>query len=391
LKVRRGARRGRRLRAPLRLAALRSGIRYTRVFEDGETDRCALAVAPGARVLVIASAGDRALDAVAWGAGHVIAVDPVPAQLRLTALKVAAAGVLDSADLIALFSLGRHADARRLYAGLLRPRLAAVDQRYWDRWIGLFAIGLHEHHLLGRAVAMGGVLLRVIGGRTLRRMIDETLDSAAQARLYESRLRRRYWNPVTRWVLGRNTVVRLFTANRAERRGMLSGRFHEWLEPNMSRVVATSLVRENAYWMPIIGGRPVEPDHETAWLRPASIETLRTAPARVRLARGSVVDVVNALPAGSLDAAALSNVPDWLTASELEWLWVGLAHALAPGGRAVMRSTLQPPPRPPRAAVPALVIDEAASTELTLGERTGIFAAVTLLIRHPPGRGRERM
>ncbi len=204
---------------------------------------------------------------------------------------------------------------------------------------------------------MGGALLRVVGGRTLRRMIDEAPDAATQGRLYESRLRRRYWNPVTRWVLGRNGVVRWFAANRAERRGMLAGRFHEWLEANISRVVATTLIRENPYWMPIIGGRPAEPDHETAWLRPASIDALRTAPARIRLARGSVVDVVNTLPAGSLDAASLSNVPDWLTASELERLWVGLAHALAPGGRAVMRSTLQPPPLPTEAAAPALVIE----------------------------------
>jgi len=55
----------------LRLRALRSGIAYTRVFEDDETDRRGLALTSGARVLVIASAGDRALDAVAWGAGQV--------------------------------------------------------------------------------------------------------------------------------------------------------------------------------------------------------------------------------------------------------------------------------------------------------------------------------
>ena len=385
MKVRRGTLRSRRLRLRRHLRALRSGIAYTRVFEDGETDRRALAIAPGARVLVIASAGDRALDAVAWGAGQVIAVDPVAAQLRLTALKVAAAGVLESADLVAMFSLGRHEDARRLYASLLRPGLASGDQRYWDDWIGLFEIGLHEHHPLGLAVAVGGAALRIVGGRTLRRMIDEAPDAASQALLYESRLRRRYWNPVTQWVLGRNSVVRWFTANRAERRGMLVGRFHEWLESNISRLVAISLIRENPYWMPIIGGRPADPVHETAWLRPASIEALRTAPARIRLVRGSIVDVVNALPAGSLDAASLSNVPDWLTASELERLWVGLTHALAPGGRAVVRSTLQPPPLPTEAAAPELVVEKTTSTELTLGERTGIFAAVTLLVRTADG------
>jgi S-adenosylmethionine:diacylglycerol 3-amino-3-carboxypropyl transferase len=365
----------------LHVRALRSGIRYTRVFEDGETDRRALAIAPGERVLVIASAGDRALDAVVWGAGDVIAVDRVPAQLRLAALKVAAAGVLESADLLAMFSLGRHEDAPRLYASLLRPRLAAGDRRYWDAWMGLFQIGIHEHHPLGLAIAAGGAALRIIGGPTLRSVIDEAPDVATQARWYESRLRRRFWNPATRWILGRSTVVRWFAPNRAERQGMIAGRFHAWLEPSVSRVVATSLIRENAAWMPIIRGRPTDPDHETAWLRPASIDAVRAAPARIRLISGSVVDVVNALPAGSLDAAALSNVPDWLTAPELERLWVGLSNALAPCGRALVRSTLQPAPLPTGASAPALAIDATSSTDLTLGERTGIFAAVTLLVR----------
>jgi S-adenosylmethionine-diacylglycerol 3-amino-3-carboxypropyl transferase len=365
----------------LRLRALRSGIAYTRVFEDDETDRRALAIGPGARVLVIASAGDLALDAVAWGAGHVLAVDRTPAQLRLTALKVAAAGVLDSDDLVALFSRGRHPEARRLYARVLRPRLEAADRVFWDRWVGIFEIGLHDHHPLGRATVAGGAFVRLVGGRTLRTLIRDSPDAAAQHRLYEARLRRRYWNPVTRWILGRQGVVRWFAADPTERRGMLSQRFHEWLEPRISHVVATSLVRENPYWMPIVAGRPAAPDHETAWLRPAAIDAVRDAPSRVRIVEGSVVDVLEGLPTGSLDAVALSNVPDWLTPAELARLWDALAHALAPRGRTVLRSTLRPPPMPTGAAAAALVVDEAASTELALTERTGIFASVTLLVR----------
>jgi S-adenosylmethionine:diacylglycerol 3-amino-3-carboxypropyl transferase len=373
--------RRRRRRWRLRLRALHSGIAYTRVFEDGETDRRAVAIVPGARILVIASAGDRALDATAWGAGEVIAVDRNPAQLRLTALKVAAAGVLDGADLVALFSEGHHPEIRRLYAGVLRARLGPADRTYWDRWIDVFEIGLHTHHPLGRAIAAGGALLRLAGGRTLRSLVRDSPDPAAQGRLYERRLRRRYWNPVTRWILGRRAVVRWFAADRRERQSMLAQRFHEWLEPQISHVVATSLVRENPYWMPILAGRPAEPSFETAWLRPTAIDAVRSAPARIRLVEGSVVDALAALPAGSLDTAALSNVPDWLAPGELARLWDALAGALVPGGRVVLRSTLRSPPVPTGSAATALVVDEIASSELTRAERTGIFASVTLIVR----------
>ena len=87
-----------------RLRALRSGIVFTRVFEDHEVDRRAIAIERGDDVLVIASAGDTALDAVAWGAGTVVAVDSNPAQLHLLALKVAAVSSLDPDQIIEMFS-----------------------------------------------------------------------------------------------------------------------------------------------------------------------------------------------------------------------------------------------------------------------------------------------
>ena len=76
---------------------MRRGVVFSPgVVEDGEVDR-RVGVCAEATVLVIAAGGDRVLDAVAWDAGLVIGVDRNPAQLRLTALKVAAAGSLPSA------------------------------------------------------------------------------------------------------------------------------------------------------------------------------------------------------------------------------------------------------------------------------------------------------
>jgi S-adenosylmethionine:diacylglycerol 3-amino-3-carboxypropyl transferase len=328
---------------------------------------------------VIAGAGDRALDAVAWGAAEVLAVDLAAGPLHLTALKAAAAGALAHDDLVRLFSVGRHADAGRLYAGL-RQRLAPADRAFWDRWIDLFRIGLHEQSSLGVAVAAGGCVLRLVGGRSLAEAI-QAADLETQRRVYESRLRRRYWNRVTRWLLGRDAVTRWYAPDPRERRAMLADRYAGWLEENVSRVIATSLVRENPCWMPLLAGRPVDPGHETAWLRPEAVDTVRGAPERLRPVRASVVDALARRPPRSLDAVALSNVPDWLSPADLDRLWAELGRTLATGGRAVMRSTLRRAPRPPDAASSGLIVDEAASSELTSAERTGIFVHVTVLVR----------
>lgn len=321
---------------------------------------------------------------MAWGAGEVTAVDRNPAQIRLAGLKVAAAASLDHDDLVGLFSRGRHPDPGELYRRALRPRLGTADRRYWDRWIDIFEIGLHGHNRVGLGVAAAGRALRLVGGRRLVPVIMGVPDARAQGRLYERHFRRRYWNPVTRWLLGRSAVLRSVVVHAGERTAMRDERFHEWLEPGVSRVMGTTLVRENPVWMPVLLGRPVVPEHEMAWLRPGSRPAVRAAAGRIRLVAGSVVDVVEAATAGSLDAVDLSNVPDWLSPNELGRLWGALARALVPGGRLLVRSAYRAAPLPGGEAAEALVRDRAASAELTATERTGLFAAVSLL-RRPGG------
>ena len=69
-----------------------SGIAFTRAWEDDRIDLAALAIQPAERVLAIAASGDIPLALAAEGAAEVIAVDLNPAQLHLSALKIAAAG-----------------------------------------------------------------------------------------------------------------------------------------------------------------------------------------------------------------------------------------------------------------------------------------------------------
>lgn len=360
---------------------MRTGILFTRVWEDHEVDRRALDIRPGARVVVVAGAGDRALDAVVWGAGDVTAVDLNPAQLRLCALKVAAAGTLDTPDLVALFAAGRRPGVQRLYRQRLRPALAPADRRFWDRYIGIFEIGLHQHQPVGLALLLLGWLLRLIGGRQLQRVIATAPDTATQARWYEERLRARYWNRLTRWLMGRTAMLRWFVVHEGERESMLGEAFVEWLEARVSRSVGVALIRENPYWMPLLSGRTVAPAHEDAWLRPAALPRLRHAPGAVRLRQVSIVDHLEAQRAGSVDAVGLSNVPDWLSPADLERLWAALAAALVPGGRAVFRSAFRVPPLPRGSAAALLELDRERSAELIDAEQTGLYVSVDVLCR----------
>lgn len=351
------------------------------MWEDHEVDRRALAIEPGARVVVIAGAGDRALDAVAWGAGEVTAVDLNPAQLRLAALKVAAAGTLESPDLIAMFSVGRRPGVARLYRRRLRPFLTSDERAYWDRFIGIFGSGLHQHHPPGLAMWLTGWLLRLIGGRELRHAVAGAPDVATQARWYEQRLRGRYWNWLTRWLIGRSALMRWVVVHPGERELMREQDFQVWLEAGISRAVEVGLVRENPYWMGFLAGRPAAPEFEDAWLRPGAVAAVRRAPEVIELRESSIVEHLESQPDASVDAVGLSNVPDWLNAVELERLWAAVARTLVPGGRAVLRTTFLVAPLPSGSVGDSLVLDRELSAVLTGLERTGIYASVCVLER----------
>ncbi len=140
-------------------------------------------------------------------------------------------------------------------------------------------------------------------------------------------------------------------------------------------------MRENPYWMGFLAGHPVEAQFEDAWLRPGALAALRRAPAIIELREASIVEYLESLPDASVDAVGLSNVPDWLSAAELERLWAALARTLVPGGRAVMRSTFLAPPLPSGPFGSRLLFDRDLSAELTGRERTGIYASVCVLER----------
>jgi S-adenosylmethionine:diacylglycerol 3-amino-3-carboxypropyl transferase len=162
---------------------------------------------------------------------------------------------------------------------------------------------------------------------------------------------------------------------------MRAERYQDALEGRISRLVAGTLIREDPLWMPLLGGHPVAPRFETAWLHPDLLPLVRAAPTRIRLVAGSIEDVLAGLPEGSLDAVGLSNVPDWLSPVALDRLWPALAHALAPGGRALARSVLRAAPLPRGPMAERLILDVTASRELAAGERSALFASVSVLVR----------
>ena len=154
----------------------------------------------------------------------------------------------------------------------------------------------------------------------------------------------------------------------------------------------STLVRRHPWWRPAFSGRPADIGDGAAWLDVDRIGALATGAPRLELVRGELAAVLGALPAGSITAASVSNVPDWLDASATASLAAAAHRALAPGGRLLVRRIVRPGGGD--AFVMAGFLRDSASDTLVARERTALYEAVDLYrVRRPDPalpRGRRR-
>lgn len=356
------------------------GIVFTRAWEDDRLDSELLAVAPGERALVVASSGDTALALAASGA-DVTAVDVNPDQLRLVALKLAAARALEPATLHRWFEVGRDLAAPATYREHVRAFMAPDDAAYWDSAIGMVASGLHEGTGVGRPFARLGWIAR-LAQPGLAQTIETAPDVAAQAEWWRRTARRRLFGPVTHFIAARTTVLAPFVPNPHELERARRGGWSHGLEARIDGVVASVLVRRHPWWRPALSGRPADPGDGAAWLDPERLRILAAGALRLSLVHGDLADVLRAQPAGSLAAISTSNVPDWLDAAAIADLAAATLGALAPGGRVLVRRIVRPAGVDP--FVEAGLVRDPVSDGLVARERTALYEAVDLF-RTPSG------
>ncbi|HEX7471898.1 MAG TPA: DUF3419 family protein [Candidatus Limnocylindrales bacterium] len=352
-----------------------SGIAFTRAWEDDRVDLAALAVQPGERVLAIAAAGDIPLALASEGAVEVIAVDLNDAQLHLAALKIAAAS-WDAEERYRWFERGRVERAEETYRTRLRPALGPDARTYWDARIGAFTTGLHDSEGVGRTFnRLGGFVRLIVPG--LARDLERVPTPAAQLQLWHERVQGRLFNRLTDWLARHTPMLSPLAPHRAELDRMRRGGYLRAVETRVEGIVGSVLVREHPWWAPALVGRPVAPGHGAAWLDAARSTRVAEGADRIRLIQGDVAGVLDGLDAGSLHAATISNVPDWLDAPAARLLTDALVRTLRPGGRLLVRSVLPDGGLP----VDERLVREPGSDAFTAVERTALYGRVDLLRR----------
>jgi S-adenosylmethionine:diacylglycerol 3-amino-3-carboxypropyl transferase len=303
-------------------------------------------------------------------------VDRNPDQLRLVALKAAAARVLPPERLHAWFEAGREPGAEATFRRKVRPLLDPGTAAWWDARIAILDRGLHQQGGVGRAFAAFGRVARLLTPG-LAREIEALPDPASQAAYWRARVRPRLFGPLTHALAARTPLLSPLAPNPHELARMRAGGWMRGLVERIDAVVATTLVREHPWWRPALAGRAADLGQGAAWLDPTCAAALASDRGRLSLVCGDLAATLEATPPRSLAAVSVSNVPDWLTALEEARLALAVRQAAAPGAPVVLRRVVRAGDADAFRAVGLL--RDPRSDGLVARERTALYETVDLL------------
>lgn len=346
---------------------MRPTLYYSSCNEDWRTERKALAIEAGNRVLCIAGGGDRPLHLLLDEPGEVVAVDANPAQLELLRLKAEAMRAFEYdvySGFLGLAPMSGTERVRRLRE--VSPALPPESLRHWetaaaDVRVGVIYRGRFERHYA--RVSLGA---RIVRGRKIARLFAFR-DLGDQREFV-----RREWDSPAWRALNRALCSRLFS-----RVALGDPAFYAHVDPGMDiggyvyeRMRASlerHLARENFMLSLLLRGRLANEDLPP-YLAREGVAAIRPKLGRLSFRNEDIIGLLESAAPGSFDRFSLSDVPSYLGQPDFERLLAAMVRAARPGARFCIRYflTSQAVPGP---VARRLARENALERELELEDR----------------------
>ncbi len=326
-------------------------IRYAQCWEDADVLLEAMQVAEGDTCLSIASAGDNTIALAGAGAGRVIAVDLNPAQIACLELRIAAYRVLEYDEFLEL--VGQAPSARRnLLYSHCRKHLSVDSRRFWDRRRRLIRRGFAQVGKFERFLrSFRRYLLPLVEGR---RNVDQLLalpTAAERQAFYDSRWNNWRWRFLCKLFFGRASLGRF------GRDPSFTRYADESVWASLQRRIPQALVVQepsaNPYLQWILKGR-YESALPWSWRR-ENYDRIRANLDAIEWHCEPIEQVLEKLPAGTLDGCNLSDIFEYMSDEAYRALLYQFIRASAPGCRLVYWNVVVERSRPAmfaRALVP---------------------------------------
>ena len=320
---------------------------YNTCWEDPRLDRSLLGLGPGARVAVITSAGDNALDYLLDDPARVDCVDVNFRQNALLELKRALFLHGTFEELYAFFGDGGGAACAGIYTRL-RRHLPEYAASFWDRNIGYFKAGRCSrsfyYHGASGVVAFVFSKIQSALKPALRRELPRLLEAGSpeeQRRIFAT-IEPVFWDRLSRWLVARPATMALLGVPRPQIaliRDTHPGGLEGYVRDKVRRVFTELAVSENYFWRVYLTGRYTRgccPEY----LKEAHFPVIRERLGRLSTNTATLSAFLRDHP-GPYTHFVLLDHQDWLAHHAPDALaeeWELLLATAAPGARVLMRS-----------------------------------------------------
>ena len=323
---------------------------YNTCWEDPRLDRRLLELGGGARVLVITSAGDNALDYLLDGPERVDCVDVNFRQNALLELKRALFLRGTFEELFEFFGQGGGPGCAGIYKRI-RGALPAYASGFWDKNIGYFKAGklsrsFYYHGASGVVAFVFSKLMAAVKPR-LRREIPRLLaaGSAEEQRRIFAGIEPVFWDRVSRWLVGRPATMAMLGVPRPQIgliRDTHPGGLEGFVRDKVRRVFTEAPIWENYFWRVYLTGRYTR-ECCPEYLREANFAIIRDRLGVLATHTDTVTGLLRR-SGGTYTHFVLLDHQDWLAHNDPDALaeeWERLFAAAAPGARILMVATSQ--------------------------------------------------
>jgi S-adenosylmethionine-diacylglycerol 3-amino-3-carboxypropyl transferase len=311
-------------------------LNYSSCNEDWKTERAALRIGAGDRVLCVTGSGDRPLHLLLDAPASVVAIDANPAQGRLLALKAAALAELDFERYRSYLGFRDEGDRLALHARVA-PRLTTVDRDWWAERASLISRGVLYQGRWERHYRRLAAAARLLRGRLIDRLFE--LDSLEEQREFvRSCWDRPAWRLTYRLLCSR-AFSRVFFGDPAFYRNVTPGLgIGDYVYDRMLGSLERRLARRNFMLSLLFRGRITDEDLPP-YLSREAFEPLRRGLAASKLSTRTqpLTEYLESQAAGAFTRLSLSDVPSYLDKAGWERLLAAMLGAAAPGARFCIR------------------------------------------------------
>lgn len=323
-----------------------SGLVYSQIWEDPVVDMEAMALAPGHHIVAIASGGCNILSYLTAAPVQISGVDLNTAHIALNRLKHSAVRRLGYDDFFSLFANAGNERNARIFEMQLSPYLDAKTRSYWNernwrgrRRISAFVSGFYRTGLLGRFIASGHFLARLLGGNPAAIASAGSLQE--QREIYNRELAPLFARPFVRSLLDRRAALFGLGIPPAQYEALSEGRpMHEVIEERLKKLACGFDLKDNYFaWQAFARAYAFSKDGPLPpYLEEKNFETLRARIAGVRIHNASMTVHLSGLAPLSVDRFVLLDAQDWMTESDLTTLWQEITRTARPGARVIFRT-----------------------------------------------------